>query len=492
VALGGLVLAASQMAATPTFSTGVVVGVLSSTALNEVSGIVASRVNPHVLWCHNDKGDSARIFAISDTGQLLGTYAVPITAMIDFEDIATGPGTESHVTYLYIGDIGDNAAARPYVTVYRAPEPLVYVSYSNAPVARSLTNVAALRCYYPGGPRNAESLLLDPLTTNVYIASKTSPTTMLYCVTADAFAHGVCTMTLARTLTAITTATAGDISVRGDLIFLRSKAEARAWQREAGERVEDALGRSPLTLPLQTEPQGEAIAADAQGNDYFTTSEGLLPPLYRYYRTSSDGVPQPQTLMAAGTAWRWHAADGGTDGAWRLPEYDDSAWNSGAAPFGAGYDVVATTVTAPVVYAWTTVWYRSACAPPPQWCTAACLRVACADGIAVYVNGSEIARINLAGSAPADALALECLGARAGTWRSLAVAPQLLRGSTCMIAAEVHHAAGAAGFSASLFDMQLEGVPALPETGAGALVVAGAWLWRRIADPRRDGTRAQA
>lgn len=491
MALGGLVLAASQMVATPTFSTGVVVGVLSSAALDEVSGIVASRVNPHVLWCHNDKGDSARIFATSDTGQLLGTYAVPIPAMIDFEDIATGPGTESLVTYLYIGDIGDNNAVRPYVTVYRAPEPLVYASYSNAPVARSLTNVTALRCYYPGGPRDAESLLLDPLTTNLYIASKTAPTTMVYCINADAFAHGVCTMTLARTLTAITTTTAGDIAVRGDLIFLRSKAEARAWQRAAGERVEDALGRAPITLPLQDELQGEAIAADAPGNDYFTTSEKVGQPLYRYYRTSSDGMPQPQTLMAAGTAWRWHAADATTT-AWRLPEYDDSAWNSGAAPLGAGYDVVATTVTAPYVYVWTTVWYRSTCTPPPGLYTSLCLRVACADGAAIYFNDTEIARINLASNAPPDALALECLGARAGTWRSMDVPPQLFMAPTCTLAAEVHHAAGAAGFSASLFDMQLEGVPAVPETAACALVLPFAWLWRRSADPRRSSTRAQA
>jgi hypothetical protein len=33
---------------------------------------------------------------------------------------------------------------------------------------------------------------------------------------------------------------------------------------------------------LQTEPKGEAIAEDAQGMGYFTTSEGVGQPLYHY------------------------------------------------------------------------------------------------------------------------------------------------------------------------------------------------------------------
>ena len=35
-------------------------------------GIIASRTQRGVLWSHNDHGDDARIFALSETGEDLG------------------------------------------------------------------------------------------------------------------------------------------------------------------------------------------------------------------------------------------------------------------------------------------------------------------------------------------------------------------------------------------------------------------------------------
>lgn len=39
-------------------------GVVECNDIKEASGIVASRVNPGVLWVHNDSGDKARTFAM--------------------------------------------------------------------------------------------------------------------------------------------------------------------------------------------------------------------------------------------------------------------------------------------------------------------------------------------------------------------------------------------------------------------------------------------
>ena len=38
----------------------------------KASGIIASRAQKGVLWSHNDRGDDARIFAISEEGADLG------------------------------------------------------------------------------------------------------------------------------------------------------------------------------------------------------------------------------------------------------------------------------------------------------------------------------------------------------------------------------------------------------------------------------------
>src|SRR4051794_4913940 len=50
--------------AAPTFSTGVTTGNLANALITEASGIVASRMNPNVLWTHNDSGHNPEIFPI--------------------------------------------------------------------------------------------------------------------------------------------------------------------------------------------------------------------------------------------------------------------------------------------------------------------------------------------------------------------------------------------------------------------------------------------
>ena len=92
-------------------------------AIKETSGIAASRRVDNVWWVHNDSGDSARVFAINTSGQTLGEYALSGASAIDWEDIAAGPGPTAGVSYLYVGDIGDNDQKRRDLVIYRIPEP---------------------------------------------------------------------------------------------------------------------------------------------------------------------------------------------------------------------------------------------------------------------------------------------------------------------------------------------------------------------------------
>jgi len=103
--------------------------------LTEASGVVASHNNANVLWTHNDSGHPAQVFAIDTQGRLLGTYAIP--GNTDNEDIAIGPGPVPNVSYLYVGDIGDNGLTRANIKVYQIPEPFVYErQYTNPVTAR--------------------------------------------------------------------------------------------------------------------------------------------------------------------------------------------------------------------------------------------------------------------------------------------------------------------------------------------------------------------
>ena len=80
--------------------------------LDELSGIAVSPDQPGVLFVHNDSGDSSRFFAIGPDGALKAIFhfqGEPTSRLgvRDVEDIAIGPGPDSGVNYIYLGDIGD-------------------------------------------------------------------------------------------------------------------------------------------------------------------------------------------------------------------------------------------------------------------------------------------------------------------------------------------------------------------------------------------------
>lgn len=119
-------------------------------AVHEASGLALGRRGPGVLWTHGDSGEP-RLLAVSPDGTVLGTVRVAGASAGDWEDIAAGPCAAG--ACLYVGDIGDNDASRPRITVYRLPEP--------APGDGTSAPAEALHATYPDGPHDAEALFVD-------------------------------------------------------------------------------------------------------------------------------------------------------------------------------------------------------------------------------------------------------------------------------------------------------------------------------------------
>lgn len=110
---------------------------VKAAAINEMSGIVASRKHKGVYWVHNDSGDKARFFAIKSNGTLVSpAEGISLTGAknSDWEDIALGNGT------LYLCDVGNNDNRRKDLTVYAVPEP--------SPSVASVVNAKAYRVQY--------------------------------------------------------------------------------------------------------------------------------------------------------------------------------------------------------------------------------------------------------------------------------------------------------------------------------------------------------
>ena len=266
-------------------------GTLDGKQMNEISGIAASHTMPDIYYVHNDSGDTSRFFAISPDGKLKSTiyYAGDQKAKghlgaYDCEDIAVGPGPAQGKSYVYLGDIGDNSAERRYLTIYRMEEKAAWLNNATANA-----DAVPLHLKYPDGPRDAETLMVDPIEKLIYIVSKRQDSVSVYTTPLSYKPND--TVTLTRRCKLFFTGlkvfkwiTAGDISMDGSQIVLKSYEKVYYWKRNGNEPVWKTLQTKPEEPLYVPEKQGEAIGFTPDGKGYYTTSEGVYSPIY-FYKT---------------------------------------------------------------------------------------------------------------------------------------------------------------------------------------------------------------
>jgi len=249
---------------------------IADETLSEISGLVASRSQPGILWVHNDSGDEAAVYAIDPQGRTLAKILLIGVDAVDCEDIALGPGPDGG-DCLYLADIGDNAAVRETICLYRFPEPQIEIREDGQIVQLSVAS-NVIEAVYPNDPRDAETLLVDPITGDVIIVSKDFIHARAYRVPVRSDA--IVTMEFLIELP-WGFMTGGDISPDGASILLRGYWNAEIWLRSTRDDWWDMLALPGCPVPLAQEPQGEAIGFSVGGN-YITVSEGIQPSLHFY------------------------------------------------------------------------------------------------------------------------------------------------------------------------------------------------------------------
>ena len=95
---------------------------INDPALEEVSGLAFSRIYPNLLYLHVDSGGESAVFLMDSLGKSLGKINLLDTPNRDWEDIAVGVGPKGE-SYVYVGEIGDNAGIYSEIKLYRFPEP---------------------------------------------------------------------------------------------------------------------------------------------------------------------------------------------------------------------------------------------------------------------------------------------------------------------------------------------------------------------------------
>jgi len=326
-------LATPPGAAPAVFEPGEVLGTIDNSQTDEISGMAASRQNPGILWVQNDSGDQARIYALDEAGDLVARFSLNGASNSDWEDLAVARDPNNNDWYVYAADIGDNAAVKSEVAVYRAREPSGIVP-GQSYVTGNISNpdVQRYRFVYPDGPRNAETLLVEPDTGDFYIISKQTPP-RVYRSTYPHSNSGTTTLDFLGTLPQhASVLVGGDISPDGTRILVKDAGAVSLYCRGPGQTVIEALQGTATAVPYTMEPQGEAIAWGPEGDRYFTASEQETgqptPLLYRYLEDQPIELWYDENSVDFRTeAIQWNAQPGRDYEIERSTDIDAPVWS---------------------------------------------------------------------------------------------------------------------------------------------------------------------
>ncbi len=263
---------------------------ITAPELNEISGLVASAMHPGVFWAIADSGGNAELFALNSLGEVINTFQIPQADNRDYEDIAIGQLTNDGPVYIFIADVGNNSGSNDILQIYAVEEPLNIDT-----ISRDLPLANVFHFEYPDRNYDCETLMFDPISTNFYIMIKADPANnipenKLFMLEAP---H---TNSL-RTVVEVDSptfppdnlvnrgATAGDISMTGREILVKTYDHVYYWTRTPNQSVEEAMLAQPQVLPYNIEAQGEAICWNTFSEAYYTASENVTT-ISSYIRNS--------------------------------------------------------------------------------------------------------------------------------------------------------------------------------------------------------------
>jgi len=264
-------------------------GLITDSAIAEVSGLAASNVHPGILWTHNDSGNSADIYAIDAQANRRARVRIDNAANFDWEDMASYRDGDKR--WLLIADSGDNGGVRKELQLYFVPEPLELIDGA-ASAARTM------RFVWPDGARDCEAVGVDVQERAIYLISKKRVPPELYRLPLDGDSTAAPLVAERVSLLAhIAQPDTGDlqrnpvygryraqissmdISADGSKMAVLNYLHARIYTRLPSESWATAVMRQPVDLPFPWMTQAEAIAFSADANSLWIGSEILPAPL---------------------------------------------------------------------------------------------------------------------------------------------------------------------------------------------------------------------
>jgi hypothetical protein len=271
--------------------------------LDEISGIVASLKNTGIFWVLNDSGGENAVYGFDQDGEHVAKLYLEDVENRDWEDIAIIRDTKE----ICVADIGDNGNVFSTKYIYRFEEP--FLDMEDVPIIDTVT-VSTISFQYPEENYDAETLICDPQSQDLYIVTKRKqdtqggedlvfklpyPHSTSEIITAD-LVGGIAVPAWFNPIDEMYYgATAGDMSTIGDEIIIKTYSAVYYWKKIPGQTIDELISTDPDEVAYLQEPQGEALCWDKYGTNYYTVSEEpvqIIPAVLKEYSRNDWQVSQ--------------------------------------------------------------------------------------------------------------------------------------------------------------------------------------------------------
>ena len=265
-------------------------------AIVESSGLV---VTDGLFVTTNDSGDRGRVFVVDGSGATVGVTSWDRDP-VDVEALApAGRGS------VWVADTGDNTGSRDSVEVLKVP------------VGRGDRTVAPERfvLVYPDGPQDAETLMANPLTGQLFVVSKNIFGGTVYAAPKTLSADQP--NRLRAVADSIGIATDGAYFPDGRHYIVRDYTSAAVYTFPGHELV------GTFRLPVQK--QGEGIAVDADGGVHISTEGQFTDVLHVQLPRAIERELSPPAATPAPTPSPSPSPSSGAYSSRLALEHDDDA-----------------------------------------------------------------------------------------------------------------------------------------------------------------------
>ncbi|MBX3112937.1 MAG: hypothetical protein KF836_00070 [Fimbriimonadaceae bacterium] len=249
---------------------------ITDKAVEESSGLGASRLAAATYYTHNDSGDVARFFRFDKRGTITGVFRLSNVKAIDWEDMEVA--TVDGKNYIYLGDTGDNARARNEIFVHRVAEP------SLRDETAVIENIQTYTFVYPDRKNDCEALLVNPADGSIWFVTKARDQKSSVYVARNPKPGSVQKLELVFDDLKINTGglggnlvTGGSVSPDGKKVIL--KTYSGGYLYSVNQEFGDWVKSKPIPVQFPLEKQGEAVCFSTDNAYLISSSEGSPCPI---------------------------------------------------------------------------------------------------------------------------------------------------------------------------------------------------------------------